>query len=256
MIYFCKALSTSTPTEVINKYVFSSAYNFNANLASSEQQPAMLDRFLAGIMHPLIHVGYGVEFGIIQQIADGLAHTAIHHAKQGSILPAEFFKSPDPLLRGLSSSAPRKSRPPFLSFVSQLLSDTRLAPASLKLPHEDMPAGPTYAAANKAGAGEVVKELADKWYDAWIVGVSDDGLEDRIEGMVEDVLVSAAVMYGISGYAAKGDRAFNADFFTYAIISTCLICSLITIPLECTSSRRETSFHLSAFAQSAHAPRR
>ena len=48
MIYFCKALSTSSPAEVIDKYVFSSAYNHNANLSSIEQQPAVLDWFLAG----------------------------------------------------------------------------------------------------------------------------------------------------------------------------------------------------------------
>ncbi|KZV67427.1 hypothetical protein PENSPDRAFT_754925 [Peniophora sp. CONT] len=215
MIYFCKVLSTSTPTEVLDKYIFSSAYNFNANLPSTQQQPAMLDRFLAGVVHPLIHVGYGVEFGIIQQIADGLAHTAIHPAKQSSILPPELFTSPDPLLRGFSSSKAAASRPPFLFFVEKLLADSRLTPSALKLPREGMPSPMTHD-----GAGEVVKKIVDKWYDAWVVGAKDQELEGRIEGMVEDVLLSAAVMYGIPGYATKGDRAFNADFFTMHFVTS------------------------------------
>ena len=216
MIYFCKALSTLLPAEVIDKYVFSSAYNYNANLSpAAEQQPAMLDRFLAGVMHPLIHAGYGIEFGITQQIADGLAHTAIHPARQGSLLPPEFFTSPDPLFRGSFSSKPSASRPAFLSLLADLLADPRLSGETLNLPHDAEELGLTYRAILKTEAGAVVRELTNKWYDAWIVGVGEEELEKRIEGMVEDVLVTCALMYGISGYAAKGDKKFNADFFAY-----------------------------------------
>lgn len=257
MVYFCKVLATSSATDVLNKYIFSAAYNVNANLAQDQQQPALLDRFLAGIVHPLIHVGYGVEYGIIQQIADGLAHTAIHPAEQDSILPAEFFSPTDPLLRGFSSSKPAASRPPFLSFVAQLLTDSRLTPAALKLPREDFPAQSAYAAALKSGAGEVVKELTDIWYDAWTVGVSDQELEDRLGSIVEDVLVGSAVMYGVAGYAAKGDRVFNADFFGY-VIRIPLLCSihvLTILLLGCTLSRRPTSSRPFVFALSALAHR-
>ena len=63
-----------------------------------------------------------------------------------------------------------------------------------------------------------MKGLTDKWYDSWTVGVSDEELEDRIESMVEDVLVGSALLYGVGGFAAKGDRVFNADFVTYAAL--------------------------------------
>lgn len=80
-----------------------------------------------------------------------------------------------------------------------------------------MPGGPSYAAVLQSEAGAVVKEFTDNWYDSWTVGVKDDELEDRIEGMVEDVLLGSAVLYGVGGYAAKGDRVFNADFVTYVL---------------------------------------
>ena len=212
-VYFSKALKTaSSPADVLNKYIFSTGYNIDPNSAKGE--PAMLDRFLAGILHPIIHVGYGVEYGIVQQIADGLAHTAVHPAYQGSILPPDLFKASDPLLRGFSSSK-GTSRPPFLTFISQILSDSRFTVAALKLPNENMPGGPSYEAVLRSGAGQIVKELTDKRYDSWTVGVSDEELEDRIESMVEDVLVGSALLYGVGGFAAKGDRIFNADFVTY-----------------------------------------
>ena len=31
----------------------------------------MLSRFLAGVLHPLIHVGYGAEFGLLGMFAEG-----------------------------------------------------------------------------------------------------------------------------------------------------------------------------------------
>lgn len=234
-VYFCKVLATSSPTEALVKYVFSSPYNFNANLGHSHQQPAMLDRFLAGIVHPLIHLGYGVEYGIIQQIADGLAHTAIHPADQVSLLPAEFFNHPDPFLRGLSSEARQKSRPPFLSFVAQLLSDSRLTPAALKLPYEKYPQQEAYMTALESGAGTVVKELTDIWYDAWTADVGEAEMEERVEGMVEDILVTCALFYGVGGYAARGNRVFNADFFAYVIRSTRSFHALTCRHIGCTS---------------------
>ena len=39
---------------------------------SSGQNPLMLSRFLAGFLHPLIHAGYGAEFGLFGMIAEGL----------------------------------------------------------------------------------------------------------------------------------------------------------------------------------------
>lgn len=35
------------------------------------QQPEMLNRFLEILLHPIIHVGYGAEFGIPGMIAEG-----------------------------------------------------------------------------------------------------------------------------------------------------------------------------------------
>ena len=61
----------------------------------------------------------------------------------------------------------------------------------------------------------VVRELTNKWYDVWTVGVGEEELEKRIEGVVEGVLMACTLTYGVSGYAVKGHKKFNANFFAY-----------------------------------------
>jgi Questin oxidase-like len=40
----------------------------------------MLNRLLAGVTHPFIHLSYGFEFGILGQVAEGArpTHLSIH----------------------------------------------------------------------------------------------------------------------------------------------------------------------------------
>ena len=56
---------------VLEKFVFSEKFNFNSNLGEGKQQPEMLNRFLGGLLHPMIHTGYGCEFGLKGLVAEG-----------------------------------------------------------------------------------------------------------------------------------------------------------------------------------------
>jgi hypothetical protein len=61
----------------------SSSSNFDPDLAAATVQdvlsagkegkkhPQMLNRLLAGLVHPFIHLAYGFEFGIPGQVAEG-----------------------------------------------------------------------------------------------------------------------------------------------------------------------------------------
>ena len=61
----------------------SSPYNFDSDLPAATVQdvksagdegkkhPEMLNRLLAGLVHPFIHLAYGFEFGIPGQVAEG-----------------------------------------------------------------------------------------------------------------------------------------------------------------------------------------
>ncbi|KAH8989304.1 hypothetical protein EDB83DRAFT_2481591 [Lactarius deliciosus] len=106
LAFFTDYLQSHSPIEALERFIFSPEYNFRADLAAADGpdseekvQPQMLNRFLAGLIHPFIHVAYGLEFGIIGQVVEGLAQAA------HSLEIAGFGTSP-------SASAPEK-RPTF-----------------------------------------------------------------------------------------------------------------------------------------------
>ncbi|KZV76471.1 hypothetical protein PENSPDRAFT_731080 [Peniophora sp. CONT] len=223
VVYFCKALvAASSPAEVLQRFLFSPVYNHNANLPAGAKQALMIDRLMGGIVHPLIHLGYGAEFGIKQQLAEGLAYSAIHDSWHGSAFPQELFTTADPYARGLSGATSSKTneRPPFLTLLADILADKRLAPEALDLPFEEKPGEQTFVALMQAGAGKVVEELVSRWYDSWTAGVSEEELEERLEGMVEDTVLTMSLIYGAGGVAAKGDRVFNACFITMHFVTS------------------------------------
>lgn len=66
--FFLKQVHENGVEQTITKFIFQ----------EGEKEHQMLQRFLGGAFHPMIHVGYGVEFGIPLLVAEGLAQTACH----------------------------------------------------------------------------------------------------------------------------------------------------------------------------------
>lgn len=61
----------NTMASVLEDYVLSK--DANVVPAKNGSKPLMLSRFLGGFLHPLIHVGYGAEFGLPGMISEGLS---------------------------------------------------------------------------------------------------------------------------------------------------------------------------------------
>ncbi|KAI0312659.1 hypothetical protein OF83DRAFT_1176423 [Amylostereum chailletii] len=157
-VYFSNYLLEHSPTEALERFVFSNEFNYLPSLdkvnaeavrngkPGTKKQPEMLNRLLAGLLHPLIRIGYGVEFGIPALVADGLAQTAVHIEHQSEVIPHSFFTpSPavDHLFRGFSKldindSAPldKSDRLPFFKFHQALLDDPTLEASGLNLTPE------------------------------------------------------------------------------------------------------------------------
>jgi Questin oxidase-like len=84
--YFSEYLSDHTPNEAFERFILSSTSNFDPDLAAKDVQdvkraadegkkhPEMLNRLLAGLLHPFIHFAYGFEFGLTGQVAEGLSN--------------------------------------------------------------------------------------------------------------------------------------------------------------------------------------
>lgn len=54
----------------MEEYIFSTKANFSS-VSQNGQHPQMACRFLELIMHPMIHFGYGIEFGLPGMMIEG-----------------------------------------------------------------------------------------------------------------------------------------------------------------------------------------
>ncbi|KAJ7252343.1 hypothetical protein B0H12DRAFT_1219366 [Mycena haematopus] len=107
-LYFFSDLVLQKPVHaVVEEWIFSSKANFDG------QQPEMLNRLLAGILHPLLYLGYGLEFSLPGLVAEGLAQAAVHKIKSSVLLPRSMFDT---------SSGYRSGTHAF-SIVSRILRD-------------------------------------------------------------------------------------------------------------------------------------
>jgi len=83
LAYFSEFLRDHTPNEAFERFILSSSSNFDPTLAANDvkdikdagkegnKHPEMLNRLVAGLLHPFIHFAYGYEFGLPGQVSEG-----------------------------------------------------------------------------------------------------------------------------------------------------------------------------------------
>jgi hypothetical protein len=80
LVFFQQEMEKRGWTNVVNEYLFS----------ETELANDMLVRTFAGFLHPIIHLGFGIEFQQPAIVAEGLAQAAVHSNWIGKLfLPAE-----------------------------------------------------------------------------------------------------------------------------------------------------------------------
>lgn len=74
--FFTAILRKDGAATTLEDYVFSQKANFDpARDADGKSPPQFLCRFVDGLFHPMIHVGYGLEFGLPGTLAEGLSQS-------------------------------------------------------------------------------------------------------------------------------------------------------------------------------------
>ena len=73
--------------------------------ARTELADFMLAQLFEGLYHPLIHIGFGIEFDLAPLVAEGLAHTASHDPMYIDV----FFQKAEQLAQQSSSTIPLAS---------------------------------------------------------------------------------------------------------------------------------------------------
>jgi hypothetical protein len=62
LYFFCDLVLKQPVRAVVEEWIFSSKANFDSH---NGRQPEMLNRLLAGVLHPMLFLGYGLEFRYI-----------------------------------------------------------------------------------------------------------------------------------------------------------------------------------------------
>ncbi|KAH8985107.1 hypothetical protein EDB92DRAFT_1884288 [Lactarius akahatsu] len=252
LAFFTDYLQSHSPTDALERFIFSPEYNFRSDLAAADGpdskekvQPQMLNRFLAGLIHPFIHLAYGLEFGIIGQVVEGLAQAAVHGADQTELIPPSCFtNSATDTIADLSNlahsleiagfgtgSAPGKR--PIFAFHRRI----RDAAFSVELPTDPLL---QYGAVVKS-IGGAIYDLVREWTEEWLDGVGargGAGAEARLRDMVEEVVWGNVIWYGIGGWASRGTsgRGMNADFFNAHLVTSALFLPKLILKEESSGS--------------------
>lgn len=76
LVFFKREISLKGWPDVLNEYLFK----------GDERADDMLVRIFGGLLHPIIHLGFGVEFEQPAIIAEALAQAAVHSNQEASHL--------------------------------------------------------------------------------------------------------------------------------------------------------------------------
>ncbi|KAG6834242.1 hypothetical protein H0H93_010978, partial [Arthromyces matolae] len=246
----------------IEQYIFAKDANIDA---SANKKPDMFNRFLSGLIHPLIHTGYGLEFGLPGIVAEGLAQTAVHSDDASPGIPDDFFKYPssnvveDVVSRvktalhvspfeGQATGA--RKGPHVFTVVDRILKDPELGKV------QDTGSG-MFIFTMKNHASQIIKHMED-----WQV----DGTNPHdVERKVQELSWLNSVIFGVGGWSE--DKPFNADFFHMHLVTSSLFLGTLVSYLKPSSqehllrgyllvslgwwiSRGRPSLHISSFYKS------
>lgn len=185
---FRSSIERSGVLKTLEKYLFS----------PPAKDALMLVRLMSGAVHPLIQLGYGLEFGNHTLVASGLAQAAVH-----SPLPPELFNLPEtPAQPGLS----------LLEILRQVYDSPTLKPV---MPYD--PNALISARINSAlseGRMEEIKRICSQF-------CIDDSLgELEFDKKLEEcILVSTLLLFA----TGKEGREPRLDFFLMHLLTSSLL---------------------------------
>jgi Questin oxidase-like len=88
--FFSDELLTKGTSKTLETYLYSKQANFADE--EGQKSPLMFARFIGGVFHPLIHVGYGLEFGLPGMVAEGEFYCVISEMKAAKLEYRSFPK--------------------------------------------------------------------------------------------------------------------------------------------------------------------
>ncbi|CAE6434335.1 unnamed protein product [Rhizoctonia solani] len=205
--FFSDEIQKNGLRQTLERFIFSHEANW------TKDEPRMLDRFIAGLLHPLIHFGHAAEFGVEGMAVEGLAEAAVHKSAYKELYDANYFNlssSTGSYLSTLTSAlnlsgAAKPQHTHSLTILARILADERLEAGKVCTKDSTSKFSDTLK-----NSGDIIREYASLWK------VSED--ENEIQERVEELAWLVAVVFGLGGW--KKDQKFKADFFLVHLVTS------------------------------------
>ncbi|KAI8969608.1 hypothetical protein BD414DRAFT_502853 [Trametes punicea] len=204
--FFTREVEQYGGGEALERYVFAPAANGN--------ETYMLLRFVGGALHPLIQMGYAIEFGSDAMVAQALAQTAVHMPFRPELF--DLSNAPPPP-RALSyhSTDPTHRQPSkghsLLSILRQAYDSEIMRPVMPYDPNALLSA--RFRAACTDGRPEEIRRLSTLWQIDTTRGQAE------LDEKVEELLWTATLLLVGSGRRGRKPRL---DFFLMHILNASL----------------------------------
>jgi len=190
--FFAEQVKVLGVPGVLEKYIFDPEVNKNGI--------DMLSRVVAGALHPMIHIGYGAEFGDQALIATGLSEAAMTRP-----LPKNLFHSEKAEEKETSQSIT------LLELLAQVYESKILHPPMPYDPDALLSARTRLALAN--GGAEEIHRICSQY------GVFGDFKETDLASKVEECIWVTTLLLASTG---KEGRKPRLDFFLMHLVTSSL----------------------------------
>ncbi|KAG1893872.1 uncharacterized protein F5891DRAFT_1131148 [Suillus fuscotomentosus] len=226
--FFIKVIDERSLSSTLEEYIFSKKYNFIEGRDASAQ-PVMLARFLGGLFHAFIHVGYGAELGIPGMVVEGEQRLALASVHSYEFLPSRLFEPSGTtgveeattwlaalVLNTKTSTAPSQlEQPPrnhAFSILAKIMQDSTFTPKEIKKHFNNFDG-------LMSEHGDTLWHYAEQW-------TIDPSQPGEIERKMEECIWTSTIIYTIGGW--NKDRSFTADFtYMHLVTSSLFLPSLL-----------------------------
>nr|VWO99030.1 LysM domain-containing protein [Ganoderma boninense] len=253
--FFTDVIMEKGPAGTLEKYIFSPKFNIEPPRPDAAPM-CMTNRFLSGLLHPLIQTGYGAEFGLAGMFAEGLAETAVHRKMAGSLTPSSLWEYAeaaasdaakatvsriasflpslmlDPFRHTPQPPAQKQTNVHALSLVSRILNDDYYSYKTIGLPPPEKSEDDTSLERVLHLRGEALTKMMEEW-------TVDGTNAQEVESKIEELFWMNAVIFGVAGYWGRKEMKngrFNGDFFYLHLVTSALFLPSLVAYLSPTST--------------------
>ncbi|KAI6002330.1 hypothetical protein F5J12DRAFT_842650 [Pisolithus orientalis] len=193
--FFSEEIDAKGAPQVLEEYVFSDKFQYQEGASN---HPELLARLTSGVMHSMIHVGYGLEFGLKGMIVEGLALCAVEDPDAKGFYPPSFFSGEQGNLEETTQLFTHA-----FDVIARMLKDDRLKVDGV----------PSSAQVVIRSHVARIRQYAAQW-------TIDTSKPGEIERKMEELIWTASVIYAVGGY--DEGKGFAAEFFLMHVVTSSL----------------------------------